>query len=469
MAFNLFTIYVILRLILLNGSILGLIALLQNTNYYISAFSLGIVIVIQIISFLKFIDKGNQLYIRFLNSIRYDDYTQAYTSRGLGRSFEKLNNEFNNVLEKFKDIRAENEAQYTYLQTIVKQIAIGLIVINQDDTIELMNPAAKRLLRLNRAKKLEDFRENQSELVAAIQAAESEERKLVKVAQNGDSLVLAMRMNSITLRGKYYKIISLQDIRVELEDKEMEAWQKLIRVLTHEIINSVTPIASLAGTLNEDLTHHTQAIQDQQNPENREHLILSAKNFTESLEETHYAISTIQRRSEGLIKFVKDFRNLTRIPQPETEVLEVKDLLEAVLFLIKQDFKEDNIDFNLSVEPENLELLADGNLLEQVLINLVKNAGHALQAKSFIDSEKGKVQLRAYRGEWGNVILEVEDNGTGITEEALSKIFIPFFTTKKTGSGIGLSLSRQIMRLHGGHIYVESELGKGTVFKLRFP
>ena len=247
-----------------------------------------------------------------------------------------------------------------------------------------------------------------------------------------------------------------------LEEKEMEAWQNLIRVLTHEIINSVTPIASLATTINEDLGYYKQEIEEKANG-SEEKILLPASYFEESLEDVHHAVKTIQRRSEGLIRFVKDFRNLTKIPHPDLQVVLVQDLIDSIFLLMNEEFKQYQVDFDLSIEPKDLQVMADQMLIEQVLINLIKNACQAV-----VEKEERKIHFRAYTGVTGKVIMQVEDNGVGINEEAIKKIFIPFFTTKKSGSGIGLSLSRQVMRLHGGNISAQSTLGDGTIFTLKF-
>jgi signal transduction histidine kinase len=244
----------------------------------------------------------------------------------------------------------------------------------------------------------------------------------------------------------------MQDIESELAEQEMAAWQKLIRVLTHEIMNSVTPIASLASTVN-DLVAKTE--------ESAEEGVVSMS--PETREDIREAAYTIQNRSQGLLHFVDAYRNLTRIPKPDFQIFPVTDLLERVTQLMKNQIEESRIDLQVKTEPQSLELTADPELIEQVLINLLLNAIEALE-----DSPGGKIELHSRLDDRGRVAITVSDNGPGITDEVKEKIFTPFFTTKKDGSGIGLSLCRQIMRLHKGNVTVRSIPDQPTVFTLRF-
>ena len=248
-----------------------------------------------------------------------------------------------------------------------------------------------------------------------------------------------------------FKLISLQNIRTELEEKEMEAWQKLVRVLTHEIMNSVTPISSLATTVEGELVSHL------------DNNIGECTMNKEDLEDIHLAVQTIQRRSEGLIRFVNDFRSLTHTPEPKFQMVSVNEMFDQLKILLKHEFEENKIHFTIFVEPTNLTISIDPELIQQVLINLIKNAVQALN-----EQEDRQIELRAFQDEKNNTLFILKDNGPGIDEEAQTKIFIPFFTTKKTGSGIGLSLSRQIMRQHNGSISVRSKTNLGTEFILRF-
>jgi signal transduction histidine kinase len=237
----------------------------------------------------------------------------------------------------------------------------------------------------------------------------------------------------------------VQNIQSELEEQEMEAWQKLIRVLTHEIMNSITPISSLASTVR-------GMIPEQGGEED-----------SETLSDVHMALETIESRSQGLLHFVETYRELTRIPKPDFKIFAVSELFSHIVQLMNTDLEEKNIVLQVAIAPETLELTADPDLVEQVLINLLRNASQALTGR-----ENARIDLTAQLDRRGRVVIRVRDNGPGILAEVQERIFIPFFTTKREGSGIGLSLSRQIMRVHRGTISVQSELNKKTVFTLRF-
>jgi len=246
---------------------------------------------------------------------------------------------------------------------------------------------------------------------------------------------------------------TIKDIQNELEENEMESWQKLIRVLTHEIMNSITPIASITQTLNymiKDVrSTYTNAFQDE--------------GETEAIEEIELAIETIHKRSVGLLHFVESYRDLTRIPTPRFTIFPIRQLFDNLKGLMKEEMNQRNILCIATVTPDHLELSADEQLIEQVLINLLKNAIQALEK-----TEPPRIEIKAFTDSNGKIIIQMSDNGQGILPEVLDKIFVPFFTTKPKGSGIGLSLSRQILRLHGGTLTAHSEPDVETVFTLKF-
>lgn len=272
--------------------------------------------------------------------------------------------------------------------------------------------------------------------------------ELIKIVHPDGIMQLSVYVIELVLRDVKFKLVSLQNIQSELEEKEMEAWQNLVRVLTHEIMNSIAPISSLAATIREDIASKHK----------RDEAV-----FMEDLDDYLMGISTIEKRSEGLINFVSDFRSLAHIPNPKFTAIQIADLFERVKLLLKTQLESHQIKMTCSIAPADLLLFADCSLIEQVMINLTQNAIHAVE-----DSLVKNIFLNAYIDENGKIIIEVTDSGKGIEEEALSKIFIPFFTTKKKGSGIGLSLSKQILRRHKGNIQVKSKIEEGTTFKLIF-
>ena len=274
----------------------------------------------------------------------------------------------------------------------------------------------------------------------------------MKLLREDEVRHISLSACSFLLRDEQYLLVSLQNIQSELEDKEMEAWQNLVRVLTHEIMNSITPISSMTATLLDILGSSGKDT-------NTNEKSLRA----DEIEDMTEALETIHQRSRGLMNFVNSYRDMTLIPEPKFSVLSLSEFFMRVETLMKSRLSDSGIRFQRIVEPETLELTADPNLLEQVMINLVLNAIHAVNGR-----KDPRIGISASLSPENTIIITVEDNGVGITEEALGKIFIPFFTTNKEGSGIGLSLSRQILRKHNATISARSELGKGTVFTLRF-
>ena len=451
MGFNNFRHNVLLRIVIMALTIFLLAYLIYKGQDITIIFLIFILLGLEINSMLKFLEKTNNDFVSFLNSIKYDDLTSHYPTDGSGSASDLLNQEFNKVIAKFKEIRAEKEAHYQYLKTIVQHVGIGLITFNRGGEVQIMNTAAKRLFKVSQLKNINDLRSLSEPLVESFFRLQTGGRDLVKISYKGDEIQLAIYAIELTLTGEEFKLISVQNIQSELEEKEMEAWQNLIRVLTHEIMNSITPISSLASSVEGELREQLDNSQEVNEIHNSD------------IEDLHQAVQTIHKRSDGLIRFVSDFRSLTHIPTPNLGMEKVKDLFDHVVTLMKSEVQEKEIDLKVSISPPDMIVNIDKELIDQVLINLVKNA-----VQSFDEEEDRKIELMAYHNEKSRPEILVRDNGSGIEEEALSKIFIPFFTTKKSGSGIGLSLTKQIMRKHKGNISVKSELGEGTEFVLKF-
>lgn len=355
------------------------------------------------------------------------------------------------VIKKLKKSRLHKDERQQYLTTIVQHVGIGLLTFNEKGEVQIMNIAAKRLLKIENVKNIDHLREISEELVRCFWDLKTGGRSLITLEIGGDERQLSVYAIELTLGKENFKLISLQNIRSELEEKEMEAWQKLVRVLTHEIMNSVTPISSLANTVEGELVAYLDKSEE------------SPSIDKEDLEDIHLAVQTIQRRSDGLIRFVNDFRSLTHTPEPKFRMVSVMELFDQITVLLRNEIEANQIKFIVNVKPNNLALSIDPELIQQVLINLIKNAVQALEER-----ENKIIELLAYQDEKNNTLFVLKDNGPGIDEEAQSKIFIPFFTTKKTGSGIGLSLSRQIMRQHNASLSVKSKVDEGTEFILRF-
>jgi signal transduction histidine kinase len=450
MAFNRFRLIIVVRLLFLVATLVLIVLLLLGTERYTTLALVGAVAVGQFISLVQYMDRSNRQLARFLDSIQHEDYTQTFEKTEGDPSFQELNDAFKAVMEKIRETRTEREHQRRYLQTVIQHVGIGLVAFRPDGYVELANNAVRGILRVHRLKNIQALESFSPDLVETLMNMRSGEKKLVRVQLPDDQLQLALAATVFKQREQRYTLVTIQDIRMELEEKEMEAWQKLTRVLTHEIMNSVTPIASLTSTVSRMLGEtdgpgHVPALDE------------------ETVEDIRAALNSIQRRSEGLLHFVETYRSLTRIPRPNFQIFKVHELFDRVERLLMPQLEEKSIPLQVEVVPPNLTLTADPDLMEQVLLNLLLNAVQALDSAG-----TPRIWLSALLDSGGRVNIIVRDNGPGILDEVLEKIFIPFFTTKRTGSGIGLSLSRQIMRLHGGIISARSRPNEGATFTLRF-
>jgi nitrogen fixation/metabolism regulation signal transduction histidine kinase len=453
MFFKRFRIQIIIRILLLTSSIYAFFYLLQQTKLYATIFIVGFFILYQVYALIRYVERTNQHLSRFLLAVKHGDFSRSFSGKELGPSFEELLKVFNDVMEKIQQTRSEKEEQYRYLQTIVHHVGIGLITFQADGKVDLINTAARRLLNVPGLRNIKALKNFSQPLVETLFSLRAGEKALVKV--NEGEMELAIHAAEFRLRDQKFTLVSLHNIQSELQEKEMEAWQTLIRVLTHEIMNSMTPITSMATTVIDLLNpyHHEEG-------QNSETSI-----DAETIADIANALKTIHKRSTGLTHFVSAYRNLTLIPKPKFKLFAIEELFTRVKKLMESKFKENGILFQWSVDPQTLELTADPGLIEQVLINLLLNAADALIGYK---NKEPQVELSASLDEIGRIIIQVTDNGPGIVKEALGKVFIPFFTTKKKGSGIGLSLSRQIMKLHKGSISVHSDPDVRTVFTLKF-
>lgn len=448
MVFKSFRLHCILRILLIFITLLLLVYLLQYKQILAGLVILGLLLIYQIVALIRYVEITNIKITRFLDSITYSDFSQSFQIKQHGRTFDELNRAYKIVMQHIQQTRAEKEENYRYLQTVIQNIGLGLIIFRDDDKVDLINNAAKRLLDVRRVKQLNHLCSIDADLPERLRRNKGGEKFIFKMNRDEQLFTYLFFTTDFIQKAHHYRLVTIQNIQVEMEEKEMEAWQNLIRVLTHEIMNSVTPIISLSATANSILSEHGQHDQTEQD---------------EWLSDIHDAVDTIEHRSENLLKFVENYRQLTRLPKPDFEIIPVKQLLDHVIPLFKNDPKSKHITYSCIVKPSGLRITADRNLVEQVLINLFKNAVEVLDNVS-----KPEISASAGINDLGRTLIKVRDNGPGIEPNVIPKLFIPFFTTKPKGSGIGLSLSRQIMRLHGGSLTVQSHPGESTVFTMIF-
>ena len=438
----------VVRVLLLGGCICLLAYVLFKTEFVAASIFLALMIAYQIFSLIRFVTKTNRDLNRFLLSIKHADFSQSFTTKLEGSGFEELNTAFSEVTREFQRAKIEKEEHFRFLQIIVDHVGIALIAFNPDGRVEFINNAAKKLLKIPRLGNIHDIEAISHGLAEKLSNISPGDKDLFKLKQGDDLLQLSIYATGFVLRRQQLILVAMQNIQSELEEKEMTSWQNLIRVLTHEIMNSITPIASLASTANGLLKGDTEC----KVPEE----------LNEVITDVGHAVKTIEKRSKGLITFIDNYRKLTRIPKPDFKIVQVRDLFERVKSLMGDQIEKTAIRFKSEIDPQSLTITADPALIEQVLINLCKNSVEAVNGVLH-----PKVKLKAGTDGLGNPVIKVIDNGKGITEEIAERIFIPFFTTKPEGSGIGLSLSRQIIRLHKGTLGVTSDPGERTVFKLR--
>jgi nitrogen fixation/metabolism regulation signal transduction histidine kinase len=445
--FSDFRFRVVLRVILIGLVMALLVYMVTRPNMVFAAGLTACILIFQMVELFHFSSQTNRKLTRFLESVKYSDFISGFASDNkLGKSFRDLNVAFNEVLEAFRKARSEKEEHWQYLNTVVQQVRTGILSYDAEGDVQLINANARRFMGVHSIENINDLAAINSKLWEALKIVEPGRGTLYKSPE----FQLTIQATELRVRGNTVKLVTLQNIQTELQRQELDAWQNLTRVLRHEIMNSITPISSLTSTLREVLDHDLVAKDGAYELKN------------EGAEDLREGLNTIENRSKGLIKFIDAYREYTSLPQPRITTVRLKDLIEKVALLMKIELKKTTIAFVYSCESEYLTVQADTEMIEQVLINLIKNAKEAL-----VDQPDGRIEMLGKYSE-NAVTIEVSDNGPGIIREAMDKIFVPFFTTKKTGSGIGLSLSRQIMQMHNGNLTVESEAGVRTVFTLRF-
>jgi signal transduction histidine kinase len=419
-----------------------------SSGRYATVLVVAALIVFQTWSLIRYVQYTNRSLEQFLGSIEYSDFSQKPAPGPAGKSFANLAESLEKVSNKFREISATREENARYLQSVVQHVGIGLIAFDETGKVELQNSAAKALLDVPVLRNVDDLAPISPVLHEKIRALEPGRRDLVTVPVQGQLVQLSLHATQLRRRAQTVTILSIQNISTELNEKEMEAWRNLIRVLTHEIKNSLTPIASLAASVEEVVFPADST---------------KTAGAATAVPQVREALQIIQKRSEGLLEFVDAYRDLTHVPEPDYEVLKVADLFARIEQLVASQIESRSIRLRTAVRPTAMTLTADPRLIEQVLINLLLNA---LQATD--EQADPEIALEARIDAQNRPVIQVTDNGPGIVAESLDKIFVPFYSTRKDGSGIGLSLSRQIMRMHRGDLTARSTPDVETVFTLRF-
>ncbi len=441
-----FSLQVILRITLIIFNAILIAWIFGDMRLFFNQIILVLILIVQVWELIHYINHTNRELTRLFLAIKHADFSITFNQNKLGKSFKGLQESMVEIVEAYRYVKIEKEAQYHFLQQLVNQIQVGIISL-QDENIILMNPVAEKIAGVQNIKNWKILEQLNPSLAGELN---TDGKKLIEVKSKDGVKILAADVSTLMMMDKHYKLITLQDINSEIEQKEVEAWHKLIRILTHEIMNSVTPISSLSETMQSmlsDKSGNQKSLHDLQD---------------ETIKDIRFSLRTIQKRSESLLDFVDNYRKLTRIPKPKVELVPIKSLLESVENLMREELIRRSIQLKLLFKNPNEVLRIDGSLIEQVVINLIKNSIHALETSNI-----KHIDIKCYQ-EDNHTVVEVADTGKGIPEKELKDIFIPFFSTRKEGSGIGLSLSKQIMSLHGGRIKVTSKVNEGTSFYLVF-
>ncbi|MBL7761911.1 MAG: HAMP domain-containing histidine kinase [Chitinophagaceae bacterium] len=406
------------------------------------------VIIYQVIDFYRFQRKTHDELNQFVESVHYRDFSRYFDVKHAPVEIQPLRQGFNEINTTFKVISKERETQYQYLQKILELVDTGILSYQEESgEVVWMNESLKRILQLPYLKTIHSLAKRDEELYKKIIVLKPGEAQIATAHPEKTTLKILLSATAFQTEGKVYKLIAFQNVNEALDETESKAWQKLLSVLTHEIMNSVAPISSLADTLKHRLQQSVSVL----------------NNNSGSVDDLELGIETIKRRSEGLLKFAETYRSLNKITTLNLTRIYVRDIFENMLQLMLPTLEQKNIEVETILKDPDLMLEADTSLLEQVMINLLVNAIEAVK-----DKPEPRIILTAYVATNRKTVIKVSDNGNGMPEELIDKIFIPFFSTKKSGSGIGLSLCKQIMMLHKGNIQVQSIEGEGTVFSLQF-
>ncbi len=409
----------------------------------------AIIIVLQLIDFYRFNKKAQDEVAQFVEAIHYRDFSRNFDVKHAPLEIQPLRKSFNEINTTFKVISREKEMQYQYLQRILELVDTGILSYETTTgDIGWMNESLKKMLGVPYLRTVHSLEKREPVLYREVLVLRSGEHKVVPLTKDNNQSKILLSATAFQTEQKIYKLIAFQNVSEALDETEAEAWKKLLSVMTHEIMNSVAPISSLAETLKRQLD------------KSREETAMERQN---SFEDLVLGVETIQRRSEGLLKFAQTYRNLNKITTLNLRKVYVRDLFENLNKLMQPTLEQKRIELEIILKDPELIVQVDPNLVEQVLINLLVNAMEAVK-----DRPEPRITLFAATLANSRIILKISDNGTGIPEELMDKIFIPFFSTKKSGSGIGLSLCKQIMMLHKGNIQVHSVDGEGTAFVLTF-
>jgi two-component system nitrogen regulation sensor histidine kinase NtrY len=449
MIYKSFNLSVIIRLIIFAFATAGLSIALYQLNWLIAA-PLMMVVPISFFSLIYFLNSINRKVAFFFDAVANDDTTLHYSENNRTRSFQALHQSFNRLNVHISDIKIKNEYNEKFFHEMLKSSATGLLAVDDKGYIEQINDSALDFIGLPHISHIDLLKQKNRELYEQIMQIAPGQSRTIKLLHGSELRLLSLKVALLNFDKNKYRLYSISDIKAELEENELDSWQKLIRVMTHEIMNSIAPITSLSNTLTRIYVRNNEP--------------LPVVEVTEKhIANTIHGLEVIENTGKGLMHFVEDYRKLTKIPKPVFKPIIISNWLNAIHLLMKNMLDEENIEVRIIKKGSQQELIGDEKLLNQVMINVLNNAIDGL--KNILNK---KIVINISENTAGKLKISITDNGVGIAPEEIEKVFIPFYTTKENGSGIGLSLSRKIMRLHKGSISVFSTPGELTTFVLWF-
>ncbi|WP_321290751.1 ATP-binding protein [uncultured Sunxiuqinia sp.] len=445
-----FLINVLSRLLLIIAVAIGIGWAFFDANQSIVGIVLSLALVILLFNVLHYQNRINERINYFFEAVKNEDFSLAFPAYKNDKIIQELNTHLADVNKKIQQIQMKNYQQEQYFRALIEHVGIGILSYDENGFVVHANSALKKLLGLGQFTHLKQLEKVDNKLAQILPQIQENGQRLISFNNKQGKVNVSIKATTFLNKNKPTTLLSVQDINKELDEKELDSWMRLIRVLTHEIMNSIAPVTSLSESLSNFFTKEGQPISPDQINE-------------KMINTTIRGLEVIKEQGNGLITFVESYRKLTRLPKPEKKLIPVGNLLEKTALLRRSNLTDNKIRINVNTQKNKLLLLADEKLISQVLINLVKNAVEALEGQ-----EKGVIELSGRENQNGEVEILVRDNGPGISPELIDEIFVPFFTTRESGSGIGLSLSRQIMRMHGGSLKVNSIPQKETCFILQF-
>ncbi|MGV8134615.1 MAG: PAS domain-containing sensor histidine kinase [Mangrovibacterium sp.] len=441
---------ILFRILLIAAVSFGIGACIFTGQPVLAGIILLLVLIILVVNLIHYQNKINEQINYFFEAVRNEDFSLTYPALKGDKILEKLNRNLNNVNKQIQQIKINNQQQEQYFRALLDHVGTGILTFDEKGFVIHANSYVKRLLGMEQLTHLKQVEKVDIQLANLLRKMQQHEQKLVNFnGKNGQNNML-IKATAFKSRDQQLTLLSVQDINQELDEKELDSWLRLIRVLTHEIMNSIAPVTSLSESLSSYYM--------------KDGKMISKDDINEKIiQNTIRGLDIIKEQGKGLIHFVELYRRFTRLPKPDKKPVAIASMLERTVMLNQNAFGEKRIEYAVSVKDPALTIMADENLISQVLNNLVKNAAEALG-----EGDGGRIELTAVRNQKNQVEISVKDNGPGIRPEIINEIFVPFFTTRTNGNGIGLSLSRQIMRLHGGSLKVHSVPDKETVFTMTF-